>query len=62
VLLRQLGMLEELAAVTPADDPRRAVAHQIELVRRAAEVTVTQPYDLERIEAAASRALAAAAR
>jgi len=62
VLLRQLGMLEELAAVTPAGVPRRAVAHQIELVRRAAEVTVTQPYDLERIEAAASRALAAAAR
>jgi uncharacterized membrane protein len=62
VLLRQLGMLEEVAAVTPEGDPRRAVARQVELVRRAAEATVRHPYDLERIEAAATHALAATAR
>ena len=62
VLLRQVGMLEEVAAAAPAGPPRRAVARQIELVRGAAEATVTQPHDRGRIESAARRALAAAAR
>ena len=62
VLLRQLGMLERLAAVAPAGERRRAVARQVELVRRAAETAVTQQHDLERIEAAAIQALAAAVR
>jgi uncharacterized membrane protein len=62
VLLRQLGMLETVGMVVPEGQQRRAVARQVELVLGAAEATVTQRYDLERIEVAASRALAAAAR
>lgn len=61
VLLRQLGVLEQVAAATPPGEQRRAVARQVELVRGAAETTVSQRHDLERIEAAASRALTAAA-
>jgi uncharacterized membrane protein len=54
VLLRQLGMLREVAS---AGADRAAVAVHVELVRRAAEETVIEPYDLERIQAAAQRAL-----
>jgi uncharacterized membrane protein len=61
VLLRQLSMLEEVALAAPAGGHRRAVARQVELVRNAAEATVAQQYDLERIEAEADRALAATA-
>ena len=60
VLARQLDMLGELMAVTPAGPRRQAVARHVELVRRAGAATVTEAHDLERLEATARRVLEAA--
>lgn len=56
VLVRQLGMLEGVAAAAPEGARRRAVLRQVDLVQRSAAATVTERLDLERVVAAAQRA------
>ena len=56
MLVRQLGLLEGVAAAAPEGARRRAVLRQVDLVQRSAAATVTERLDLERVVAAAQRA------